>query len=82
MANHKSALKRHRQSVKRRASNRADKSSIFTLTKKLISAEGDDKTSVLKAVQSQIAKAARKNILNKKQAAKRVSKLMKMANAK
>lgn len=82
MANHKSALKRHRQSVKRRTSNRAEKSAIFTLTKKYNAAEGEEKTTLLKTVQSKIAKAGRKNILNKKLAAKKISKLMKAAAAK
>ncbi|MFZ9889238.1 MAG: 30S ribosomal protein S20 [Myxococcota bacterium] len=81
MANHKSAWKRHVQSEKRRAANRAARSALRTQVKKaraeLQSGTGADQ--VKEAVQA-LAKAGGKGLLHKKTAARRISRLMKAAN--
>jgi small subunit ribosomal protein S20 len=82
MATHKSALKRHRQSLKRKQRNRAMKSEIHTLTKKVISASEEEAPTVLKALQSKIDKAGRKGVLHHKNAAHRVSQMMRKVTEK
>lgn len=79
MANHKSALKRHRQSLKRKTRNRKIKSTCRTAIKNTLSAitEGD-KTKAndcFKIAQQQIAKASVKKIYHKKNAARKISRL-------
>lgn len=74
-----SAMKRHRQSEKRRLANRAKKSMIRTFTKKAVSAaeagdhEAADKFE--KVVQSLIDKAAKTNTFHKNTAARKKSRL-------
>jgi small subunit ribosomal protein S20 len=84
MANHKSAIKRHRQSLKRRDRNRVIKSAVRTVVKKARKAaeEKSPETLVLavKAEQA-LAKAAQKGIFNKKTAQRYISRLTKHANA-
>lgn len=82
MAEHKSALKRHRQSLKRNARNRQDKSEIWTLTKRLTAASKEDAGDVLKLLQSKIAKAGRKSVFHHKAASKKIAKMMKIAASK
>lgn len=82
MAIHKSALKRHRQSLKRNARNRAKKSYIKTLTKRALAASKDDALVILRTLQSQIDKLGRKNIIHRKTAAKSVSHIMTVIAAK
>ncbi|AEB11213.1 30S ribosomal protein S20 [Marinithermus hydrothermalis] len=76
-----SAMKRHRQSLKRRARNKAKKSMIKTFTKKAIAAaESGDKEAALKymrVAESLIDKAAKGPTLHKNAAARRKSRLMK-----
>lgn len=79
MANHPSALKRHRQSVKKNQRNREAKSAIRTAVKKVstLLASGD-KTAA--AEQAKLAtrlfdKAAIHGILHKKNAARSISRL-------
>lgn len=85
MANHPSAMKRHLQSLKKNARNRSAKAALATQIKKA-RAEITEKTAkanegeVKKAV-SLLAKTARKGILNKKAASRRISRLMKQAAA-
>ena len=84
MAHHKSAEKRHNQSVRRRAQNRIVKSAMRTQLKKA-RAEIDEgkadgtKGEVLDAIKH-IANLSRKNILHRKAASRRISRLMKAAN--
>lgn len=85
MANHISAAKRHRQSLKRRLRNRTVKSALHTQMKKA-HAEINAKTAKIgegeiKAAQSAIASAASKGVLHKKTAARRISRLMKKVAA-
>lgn len=84
MANHPSALKRHLQSLKRNIKNRAARSKLATQVKKArieISAKQAfcDKGEIQKAV-SLLAKSAKKGVIKKKNAARRISRLMKQAN--
>ena len=75
MANHPSALKRHLQSVKKNARNRSARAALATQVKKARIELADKKTEgeVMKAV-SLIAKTARKGILHKKTASRRISR--------
>jgi len=85
MANHPSALKRERQSQKRRLRNRAAISAVKTSVRKLTSAisspEASDevKASFLAAV-STLDRAAVKGIIPKKRASRKVSRLARQVN--
>lgn len=74
MANHVSATKRHLQSEKRRAKNRAVKSALHTQLKKVRSNPSPEN---IREGQKTLAIAARKGILHWKTAARRISRLMK-----
>ena len=76
MATHKQALKRHRQSLKRKAHNRATKSALSTLTKKVIKGTKEEALLLIKKAQSAIDKAGRKGIVHRRNAARKVGKLM------
>lgn len=84
MANHKSAWKRFRQSVKRNAQNRTVRSAMRSQVKKArgeIDAGGASGTAgEVKAAVQALAKAGRTGILHKRTAARRISRLMKAAN--
>ncbi len=86
MANHKSAIKRHRQSLKRRERNRSAKSSIKTAVRATSDAlnTGDAKSAQtnLKLAIKQIAKAQSKGILHKKTASRKISRIAKRVAAK
>ena len=77
MANHKSALKRHRQSLKRRARNRISKTRIKNTVKAVrVAIEEKDvtkATEALKAAASVLDKAARKNVIHARQAQRRIA---------
>lgn len=79
MANHKSALKRHRQSLKRRARNRISKTRIKNTVKAVRTAiEANDvalANEALKEATAVLDKAARKRIIHPSQAARRISRL-------
>lgn len=82
MANRiKSAIKQHRQSLKRRARNLHVKTSLRTLMKKLNAqvANGDDAASkaLLIELNRAIDKAATKGVLHKKTASRYVSRFSK-----
>ena len=79
MANHKSAIKRHRQSLKRRDRNRDARANVRTAIKKVRSlvASGDEngaKASLVEAERA-IAKASAKGLYHKKNAARKISRL-------
>lgn len=85
MANHKSALKRNRQSLVRRERNRANRTKVKTAVKKVdtaIEVEG----SVEKAQEALIAavpvieRAAVKGAFHKKTASRKISRLAKKVN--
>ena len=85
MANHPSSRKRMRQNVKRRATNRSNRSRLRTQIKKLRSAlEAGDKQQSLVELQptiSLIDKMVNKNILHQNTAARYKSRLTKHVNA-
>ena len=84
MANHKSALKRHRQSIAQRLRNRSQRSAMKNTVKKLHSAiESNDKDAVrttLVDATSIIAKTATKGIIHSNTASRTISRLTKRAN--
>ncbi|HEX7125369.1 MAG TPA: 30S ribosomal protein S20 [Thermodesulfobacteriota bacterium] len=84
MANHKSALKRHRQSLRRRARNVSVKSRVRTEVKKVRVALGsNDPAAVAAALASAVPaldKAASKGVLHKRTASRKISRLMKAAH--
>ncbi|GEM86117.1 30S ribosomal protein S20 [Meiothermus granaticius] len=79
-ARNPSALKRHRQSLKRRARNKAKMSTIKTVSKKaaLLAQQGnaEEATRTLRYAESLIDKAAKGSTLHKNAAARRKSRLM------
>lgn len=79
MANHKSAAKRARQSVRRNAVNKARKSRVHTATRKVEEAiaKKDYKAAqeALRAAQPEMARAAGKGTLTKQRVARRMSRL-------
>ncbi len=85
MANHKSAVKRDRQSKARRERNVAAKSAIKTKVKSVVSAVDDkNKDNSLKALKETVpalAKAAAKGLIHKKNASRKISRLTRKVNA-
>ena len=85
MANHKSALKRHKQSEKRAARNRAVKTRIKTVVKSVRNAirENDQEAAskALALATSTIDKASTKGVIHWKKAARKISRLAKALNA-
>lgn len=84
MANHKSALKRIRQTVKRTERNRYVKTTMRTYVRRVREAvEAGDKenaTQLLRAAIVKIDKAASKGVIHKNQASRRVSRLTRLVN--
>ena len=85
MANHKSALKRARQSESKRLRNKAAKTRVKNVVKDVRTAAADsanDQTAAqLNAAKSAIDKAAKKGVIHKRTAARKVSRLAKLVNA-
>lgn len=85
MANHKSAIKRARQNELRRLRNKSVKTRIKTIVKdlRLSAAEksGEDMSAKIRTVQSAIDKASKKGVIHKRTAARKISRLAKLANA-
>lgn len=81
MANHASALKRHRQSLKRYKRNHETKSKLRTLIKKVFAAS-DKKSanSILKDAVSELSKAGRRGVFHKKNTSRKISRLQKHVN--
>ena len=81
MANHKSAAKRARQTVNKRARNSGTKKSVRTVEKSLRAAidKKDKKEAMtfLKKFESLVQKAAQKGILHSNNASRRVSRIAK-----
>ncbi len=76
MPNIKSAKKRLRQSHKRREHNKDVKSSIRTVTKRLLQTESHDEADeMLRQATSMLDRAARRGILPKNAVARRKSRL-------
>lgn len=81
MANHKSAAKRARQTVKRNELNRSRRAKVRTLTKaveKAVAAkDAKTATTTLRTATSSLARAAGKGTLHKRTAARKTSRLAK-----
>lgn len=84
MANHKSAIKRHRQSEITRANNTSTKSALKTLVKKVKSAVGAKNTEgaqeALKTAIPALSKAASKHVIHRNAAARKISRLARQVN--
>ena len=84
MANHKSALKRARQNEIRRMRNKSYRTRVNNVTKQVRFAEGESSgetiTTNLNIAKSVIDIAAKKGIIHKKTAARKISRLAKFAN--
>jgi small subunit ribosomal protein S20 len=80
LANHKSALKRARQSVTRQARNSINKTKVRHAIKRALATVGgpaEESAEALKAAMSTLHKAASKGTIHPKNAARRVSRLAK-----
>ncbi|WP_291449485.1 30S ribosomal protein S20 [Desulfovibrio sp.] len=84
MANHKSAIKRHKQSLNRAARNRAARTRVKSAIKDVRAAiQGKDKglaDNALTLATSVLAKAAGKGALHWKKAARKISRLARAVN--
>ena len=84
MANHKSALKRARQSEIKRLRNKATKTRVKNVVKEVRAAAADtanDQTaSTLNEAKSSIDKAAKKGVIHKRTAGRKISRLSKLVN--
>ncbi len=82
MANHKSALKRAGQNEIRRGRNRAVRTRVKSVVKVLRQAASENSVEALdmhmKTAQAAIDKAAKKGVLHKRTAARKVSRLAKL----
>jgi len=84
LANHKSALKRARQSEIRRMRNKSYRTRVNNVTKQVRLADGESSgetiTTKLNIAKSVIDIAAKKGIIHKKTAARKISRLSKFTN--
>ncbi len=84
MANHKSAIKRHKQSLVRAERNRAARTRVKNVVKKVRAAiTANDKEAAnqaLVAANSMLDKAATKGALHWKKAARKISRLARAVN--
>ena len=84
MANHKSALKRARQNEVRRMRNKSTKTRIKNIVKdvRLAVSEKSEESALTKldAAKSIIDKAAKKGVIHKKTASRKISRLSKIVN--
>ncbi|CCQ90282.1 30S ribosomal protein S20 [Nitrospina gracilis 3/211] len=84
MANHKSALKRNRQNIKRNASNTANRTRVKNETKRVLEAVAKkDKDAAEKALHNAtktISSVASKGVLHKRAASRKISGLARQVN--
>ena len=84
MANHASALKAHRQSLKHRAANRSNRSSLRTSLKqfndRLDSGKNEEAKNSLSALYAAIDKSQQKKAISKNAAARQKSRLTRRLN--
>lgn len=85
MANHKSAIKRHKQSLVKKERNKVVKSALKTVAKKVETAlsekNADAAKEALKTAIVSFDKAAGKGIIHSKTASRKVSRLSKKVNS-
>jgi small subunit ribosomal protein S20 len=79
MANHKSAIKRHRQSLKRRDRNRSAKAAVRTAVKNAsaaaVSGNKTEAETLARNAESLMAKASKKGLFHKATLARKISRL-------
>lgn len=85
MANHKSALKRARQNDIRRLRNKSIRTRVKNVVKDVRQAladqSGTDAATELNTAKSAIDKAAKKGVIHRNTAARKISRLTKQVNA-
>ena len=84
MANHKQALKRHRQSQKARSRNMQFRTRMKTSVKKVLAAQEEKKGDVaqaMRAAESMIRHVAAKGVIPKKRASRKVARLARRIHA-
>ena len=85
MANHASALKRQRQSEKRRLRNKGHKSAINTTIKKMFASlnekETDKARDLYREAVARMDSAVSKGALHRRTASRKISRLTKLVNA-
>ncbi len=85
MANHKSAIKRARQNELKRLRNKSVKTGIKTIVRDVRSSAGEtsgsDMSAKVIAAQSAIDKASKKGVIHKRTAARKISRLTKLASS-
>ena len=85
MANHKSALKRARQNEIRRQRNKSTRTRVKHVVKDVRLAvsekKSEDASNKLDIAKSVIHKAAKKGVIHKKTASRKISRLSKLMNA-
>ncbi|MFO7716212.1 30S ribosomal protein S20 [Desulfosarcina sp.] len=85
MANHKSALKRAGQNERRRLRNKTVQTRVKNVVKAVrlaVAQHGDRAVEQLDAAKSVIDKAAKKGVLHKKTASRKVSRLTRQVNTR
>lgn len=84
MANHKSAAKRARQTIKKNATNNRTKAGVRTIEKKVrLAVSAGDKETALKSLvtfSSKMDKAAKNGVFHKNTASRKVSRLSSLIN--
>lgn len=83
MANHKSAIKRAKQNEIKRVRNKSVKTKVKNAVKdvRFSAADGSEAINVkLNAAKSAIDKAAKKGVIHKKTAARKISRLARLSN--
>ncbi len=84
MANHKSAIKRHKQSIKRNARNRSVRTHIKNVVKEVrTGVQNADKQAAQESLvhaMSELDKSASKGVIHWKKAARKISRLTKAVN--
>ena len=84
MANHKSAIKRHKQSVQRHLRNQAFRSRVRTLVKKTrVAIESKDRDAIaetIKEVNGLLDKAVLKGVLKRNTASRKMARLARAAH--
>ncbi len=85
MANHKSAVKRARQNEIRRLRNKATRTRVKSIVKEVRISAGqassEETKAKLNSAQSVIDKASKKGVIHKRTAARKISRLTKLANS-
>lgn len=83
MANHKSAVKRAKQNEKRRLRNRTVKTRVKSVTKAVRAtgeATAEERAAALLSAQSIIDKAAKKGVIHKRTASRKIARLTRFVN--